>query len=112
MECTLRHGCRALALAALVLGPAVASAADNGFYLGAAASNGSSDYGTPGGTGSADDDNGFKLIGGFRPLDAFAIEANYVDLGTARTPLSIACITTPCPTVQNTDARALSVSAV
>jgi hypothetical protein len=29
------------------------------------------------------DDTGFKVIAGFRPLEWFAIEANYVDLGTA-----------------------------
>ena len=28
-----------------------------------------------------EDDNGFKVIAGFRPLDWFAVEANYLDLG-------------------------------
>ena len=64
-----------------------AVAADNGFYIGASVGQGGVD------TESADfgfvtedfdgDDTGFKVIAGFRPLEWFAIEANYVDLGTA-----------------------------
>jgi hypothetical protein len=112
MECTLRHGCGALVLAALLVGHGAAFAADNGVYIGGAASNVSSDYGLPLGVGSVSDDDGFKLIGGLRPLDAFAIEANYVDFGTTHVPLGIVCITQPCPTGQDIDSRALSVSAV
>jgi hypothetical protein len=62
-------------------------AADNGFYIGASVGQGGVD------TESADfgfvtedfdgDDTGFKVIAGFRPLEWLAIEANYVDLGTA-----------------------------
>jgi OOP family OmpA-OmpF porin len=58
-----------------------ASAADNGFYLGAGLTQTKFD---------ADDlnddfkldDNSFKLIAGFRPLDWLAVEANYIDLGS------------------------------
>jgi len=58
-----------------------ASAADNGFYLGAGVTQTKFD---------ADDlnddfkldDNSFKLIAGFRPLDWLAVEANYIDLGS------------------------------
>ena len=58
-----------------------ASAADNGFYLGAGVTQTKFD---------ADDlnddfkldDNSFKLIAGFRPLDWLAFEANYIDLGS------------------------------
>jgi hypothetical protein len=58
-----------------------ASAADNGFYLGAGLTQTKFD---------ADDleddfeldDNGFKVIAGFRPLDWLAVEANYIDLGS------------------------------
>jgi hypothetical protein len=114
MECWLPTGSRSFGLA-LVLScaaPCVASAADNGFYLGGSASNVSSDYSAPIGAGPARDDDGFKLIGGIRPLDKFAIEANYLDFGTTRMPLNVVCVTTPCPTETSIDADALSVSAI
>lgn len=68
-----------LTMTALALS-ASASAADNGFYLG-------------GSVGQAnveidrnlarvdDDDTGFKLIAGLRPLDWLGVEASYVDFG-------------------------------
>lgn len=66
------------ALALALLG-GTAHAADNGFYLGAAVSQSQID-------GIADsfdlDDTGYKLIAGFRPLDVFAVELNYMDLGS------------------------------
>jgi hypothetical protein len=115
MECSLRKGAywRSLMLSASLLVPGAALAADNGFYLGLSASDVSSDYDLgPAAASGADDDSGFKGIVGFRPLDSFAIEANYVDLGEARVPLAIACITTPCPTEAQIDSQAVSVSAV
>lgn len=117
MERSLRPGAylRAVLLAASLQVPGVALSADNGFYLGAASSEVSSDYDESVGSSSAgpeDDDNGFKVIAGFRPLDAFAIEANYADLGETRVPLSLVCITAPCPTEAAIDSQALSVSAV
>ncbi|HZL94157.1 MAG TPA: outer membrane beta-barrel protein [Vicinamibacterales bacterium] len=116
MERSLRPGAylRAL-LAASPLIPGIALSADNGFYLGAASSEVSSDYDASVGSFSAgpeDEDNGFKAMVGFRPLDAFAIEANYADLGETRVPLSLMCITPPCPTEASVDSQALSVSAV
>jgi opacity protein-like surface antigen len=67
-----------LALAAF--GPA-AMAADNGFYLGAGISQANTEL-TLEDFGSDDvDDTGFKIIGGWRPLDWLAVEANYTDLG-------------------------------
>jgi hypothetical protein len=114
MDCSLRLGTYAckLALASLLVTPGVALAADNGFYLGGAASDVSSDYTIPLGAGPVQDDDGLKLIGGIRPLDSFAIEANYVDLGTTRGPLNIACTTAPCPSQIDIESQALSVSAV
>jgi len=114
MECSLRNGSRSvgLALAVFLVTSGIAFAADNGFYLGGAASNVSSEYGVPASSGSPDDDEGLKLIGGFRALDSFAIEANYVDFGTTRVPLGITCVTTPCPSETSIDSQALSVSAV
>jgi hypothetical protein len=112
MECTLRHGSLLLALFVAVAAPGISLAADNGFYLGGAASDVSSDYAAPVAAGEAADDDGFKLIGGVRPLDWLAIEANYADFGTTRVPLNVACVTTPCPSQLSLDARAVSVSAV
>jgi len=67
-----------LALAAF--GPQ-AMAADNGFYLGAGVSQAKTELSLSG-FGSDDvDDTGFKIIGGWRPLDWLAVEANYMDLG-------------------------------
>lgn len=56
-----------------------ARAADNGFYLGAGLTQTRIDDVVP----SIDfkDDSSYKLIAGFRPLDAFAVEVNYLDLG-------------------------------
>jgi OOP family OmpA-OmpF porin len=56
-----------------------AAAADNGFYLGAGITQTEFDVDD---IGSGElDDNSFKLIAGFRPLDWLAVEANYIDLG-------------------------------
>ena len=56
-----------------------AAAADNGFYLGAGITQTEFDFDDFGSDGL--DDNSFKLIAGFRPLDWLAVEANYIDLG-------------------------------
>src|SRR5918994_2474543 len=115
MECSLRKGAywRSLLLLASLAAPYAALAADNGFYLGLASSDVSSDYELgPAAVADADDERGFKGIVGFRPLDSFAIEANYVDLGETRVPLGLACVTTPCPTEAQIDSQAISVSAV
>jgi opacity protein-like surface antigen len=56
-----------------------AAAADNGFYLGAGITQSEFDIEDIG-EGELDD-NSFKVIAGFRPLDWLAVEANYIDLG-------------------------------
>ncbi|HSC15445.1 MAG TPA: porin family protein [Gammaproteobacteria bacterium] len=96
--------CGLLVSAALAV-PGAALAADNGFYLGLASSDVSSDYAVSSFSSSgADDDRGLKAIVGFRPLDSFAIEANYVDMG--ETTISLP------PSTLSIDSQALSVSAV
>lgn len=115
MDRSLRKICywHGLLLSGFLLAPAGAAfAADNGFYLGLASSDVESDYDLGPGAGDADDDRGFKGIVGFRPLDAFAIEANYVDFGDTTVPLTITCVLTPCPTEAQIDSQAISVSAV
>jgi hypothetical protein len=96
-----------LLISACAAVPGAALAADNGFYVGLASSDVSSDYGFTG--IDADDDRGLKGIVGFRPLDSFAIEANYVDLGETTVP--VFCVTTPCQEA-SIETQALSVSAV
>jgi len=66
-------------LCALALFSATATAADNGFYLGAGITQSEID----GVAGDFDmEDTSFKLIAGIRPLDVFAVELNYMDLGS------------------------------
>ncbi len=72
-------------LPALILGLAgtAAQAADNGFYLGGGVSQAQVDD-----IFDSDidlDNTAWKVIAGFRPLDLFAVEANYLDLGSEQT---------------------------
>jgi Outer membrane protein beta-barrel domain len=78
---------KSLLLAAALTGPTAfllgtgAQAADNGFYLGAGVGQANVDVDL----GPVDvdgDDTGFKAIVGFRPLDFFAVELNYIDFGS------------------------------
>lgn len=116
MERSLRNAAYwgSLLLSTSLIAPGAAFAADNGIYVGLASSDVSSDYdvGAFAGAEPIEDDRGFKAIVGFRPLDSFAIEANYADLGDTRVPLGLACVTTPCPAEVSIDSRAVSVSAV
>ncbi len=65
---------------ALLAGPALA--ADNGFYLGAGIGQANVQVEPGEGLPTFDeDDTGYKLIAGFRPLDWLGAEVNYVDLG-------------------------------
>jgi hypothetical protein len=60
-----------------------AAAADNGFYLGAGLTQTDAKITVDDFDGSETfDDNAFKFIVGWRPLDWLAIEANYMDLGS------------------------------
>jgi hypothetical protein len=103
-------------LMGLLLISPLAWSADNGFYLGAGATQ--SDYGlsNPGATQPFDDStSGYKLIAGIRLLDSFAIEANYIDHGNATVPSGIVClqfITVPCPASTSLTAATTSAFAV
>ena len=75
------------AFVALALVGTCASAADNGFYLGAGIAT---DATLDGGQFQSDLDiknQPFKFIVGFRPLDHFGIEGTYVDFGKAKVPI-------------------------
>ena len=74
----------------LALSGTAAQAADNGFYLGAGVTQVKLDnVGVDFNTGSLDDfdvdDTSWKLIAGFRPIDHFAVELDYMDLGDENT---------------------------
>lgn len=95
-----------------------AEAADNGLYLGG--SIGRSAFSTDVDAGLTlpsfdEEDTGWKAIVGFRPLDWFAIEANYIDFGRIDGATGVVCPPTvgaPCPSRFAVDARAVSVSAL
>jgi opacity protein-like surface antigen len=79
---------RKISAVALLAGLApLAQAADNGIYLGAGYAQ--SDYGL-GNPLDADDfddeDSGLKLIAGWRVIDNFGVEVNYIDHGDALVP--------------------------
>jgi hypothetical protein len=94
----------------------MAAAADNGIYLGAGITQ--SEYGldNPGDARPFDDkDYGYKLIVGFRPLDNFGVEANYIDHGDATLPTGTACVQlvgVPCPDTVNLSAKTAAAFAV
>lgn len=73
---------KAILATALLVASTATMAADNGIYLGA--SLGDANIDIQQGIAQVDsDDTGFKFIAGLRPLDWFAVEANYVNFGEA-----------------------------
>lgn len=107
---------RSVLIATLLLVPGLVQAADNGLYLGAGLTH--SDFGleNPGGLSPFDDeDTGFKLFAGWRPLDNFGIEASYADHGDVTVPTGIVCIAligVPCPAESRVQAKSTSLFAV
>ena len=80
-----RASIAAMVVSCLFAAPAFA--ADNGFYVGAGVGQGyvkANDVGNLGLDDFKGDDTGFKVIAGYRVFKIFAIEANYVDLGSAK----------------------------
>jgi opacity protein-like surface antigen len=115
---SLRAWAKALIGGAAALTCVTAHAQDNGIFIGASAADVSTDFdlGLAAPAYDVDDEtSGFKLIGGIRPLDPFALEFNYVDLGEMEATLADVCppaIGGGCPGSVTFDATALSVSAV
>ncbi len=107
---------RLFTLLGLLCFAGLSQAADNGFYLGVGAVDSEYNLDNPGDAEPFDDsDNGFKVIVGFRPLEHFGVEANYIDHGDAVVPAGIACLeffTDPCPAATNLSATTTSVFAV
>jgi opacity protein-like surface antigen len=89
--------------------------ADARWYAGAAYSRANGDfvnldYGSRVGYGPQPDEDGFKILAGFRPMSWLSIEANYVDLGSTAGKLGFVCIDSPCPASFIADAKAFSLS--
>lgn len=100
-----------IALLSLCLFSAVASAADNGFYLGAGAARSKFDLDNP----LDSKDTGYKLIAGLRLLDSFGVELNYADFGKATVPTGIACealVGVDCPDTTKVKGTATTAFAV
>lgn len=102
-----------LLLAALAI-PMTAKA-DSRWYVGAAYSRVDGEfvdmsYGSRIGYGPQPSEDGFKILGGFRPMRWLSIEANYVDLGSTEGRLGFVCIDSPCPASFTADASAFSLS--
>ena len=95
-------------LPALILALAGAStaaqAADNGFYVGAGLSKAKVKDIFGSGSDFNIDDTAWKAIVGFRPIDLFAVEANYMDLGKETRSLG--------PLNAHADAKAFSAHAL
>ena len=74
---------RLLLVIALALGASAAYADNGSFYIGAAISKDKLSSIAHQGTSFADiDGTSWKLYGGFRPMSVFAVEADYLDLGS------------------------------
>jgi hypothetical protein len=69
-------------LTLLALAP-LAQAADNGIYLGAGYVQSEYGFDDPGDVDFDDEDGGYKAIVGWRPIDNFGVEVNYIDHGDA-----------------------------
>jgi opacity protein-like surface antigen len=76
-----KHFIAAAALAA-ALGSTSALAVDNGIYVGASVGDSGVDFDNNEGFNFDDSATGYKLNVGWRVLDWFAVEANYIDLGS------------------------------
>ena len=79
----LRQGI--LAASVLAIAP-LAQAADNGIYIGAGYVQSDYRLDDPDLAGFDDEDSGFKVIAGWRPIDNFGVEVNYIDHGDALVP--------------------------
>jgi hypothetical protein len=115
-------------LAALLAAPGAASAAERGFYVGAAYSNVSADYAPPpqtagpasidtasylaGGDLDTIGSSGFKAVVGYGALDWLAFEVDYLDLSGDSAALELVCITQPCPNKIRAETTSTSLSAL
>lgn len=96
------------------------SASDLGLYAGAAFVQTKFDHDWDAGVNATllnvdDEDQGFKLLAGWRPLRWLALEASYADLGAASSDTSVVCVAAigfPCPTRLSADVQASQLAAL
>ncbi|HEY4772127.1 MAG TPA: outer membrane beta-barrel protein [Steroidobacteraceae bacterium] len=79
---------KCLLLAALVFAGAAAQAAD-GVYVGASIGKSNLNDIYASGFNLDPDPVSWKIIAGFRPIDFFSVEANYIDIGSEHKPFGI-----------------------
>lgn len=107
----LRRCLSALAGTVAIGWAASLSASDLGFYAGASFVQTKFDHDWSESVNATivnvdDEDEGFKIIAGWRPLDWLALEASYADLGAASSDTSVVCVAAvgfPCPTRVSAD---------
>ena len=107
---------RVLLVIALALGASAARADNGSFYLGAGISKDKLSDIANQGTNFADiDSTSWKAFAGFRPLSVFAVEADYLDLGSQTNTFFTQAGTCPvggCPATSHSDAKAFAGYAV
>ena len=106
---------RLLVVIVLTLGAGVAQADNGMFYLGAGVTSNKLNDIVVQGTAFPDlDKTSWKVFAGFRPISAFAVEADYLDLGsnTAEGAARTACCMAACRGTTQSDAQVLAADAV
>ena len=105
---------RLLVVIVLTLGAGVAQAENGLFYLGAGVTSNKLNDIVVQGTAFPDlDKTSWKVFAGFRPINAFAVEADYFDLGsnTAEGACTVCCMAA-CRGVFQSDAQAFAAYAL
>ena len=96
------------------------SASDLGFYAGASFVQTKFDHDWDESVNATivnvdDEDEGFKVLAGWRPLRWLAVEASYADLGAASSDTSVVCVAAigfPCPTRVSADVTSSQIAAL
>ena len=104
-----------LLLTGLVLGASVAQADNGSFYFGAGVTSNKLNDIVVQGTAFPDiDKSSWKVFAGFRPISAFAVEADYLDLGSSDTVegACTVCCMEVCRGVFQSDAHSFAAYAL
>ena len=102
-------------LMVLTLGATVAQAENGSFYLGAGVTSNKLNDIVVEGTAFPDlDKTSWKVFAGFRPISAFAVEADYLDLGsnTVEGACTTPCCMAACVGITQSDAQVFAAYAL